>query len=255
MRKTLLVIPHYNDTARLKPFLADLIRVLPARFSILVSDDGSENDEREGLSALIRHFRHADSTEGPTLLEPIFHSKNTGTGGAVYRGWSQSDGYSFVAFADADGAISEKEILRAETFFGSDECNAALFACRIKMMGRSIQRSLCRHLTGRVFATLVSELGDIPAYDTQCGFKILKTEAYRKIQPYLKTLGFAFDVELALLLHKLGMNIIEFPVDWHDVPGSKVSLIRDSISMAVEVLKIRGRVRGLSSCNLTRLMQ
>jgi len=177
----------------------------------------------------------------------FFIPKTRAKGGAVYRGWLQSDGYSFVAFADADGAISEKEILRAETFFGSDECSAdALFACRIKMMGRSIQRSLCRHLTGRVFATLVSELGDIPAYDTQCGFKILKTEAYRKIQPYLKTLGFAFDVELALLLHKLGMDIIEFPVDWHDVPGSKVSLIRDSISMAVEVLKIRGRVRAIS---------
>ena len=113
------------------------------------------------------------------------------------------------------------------------------------MMGRSIQRSLYRHLTGRIFATLVSEIGGIPAYDTQCGFKILKTEAYQKIRPYLETLGFAFDVELALLLNKLGKRIIEFPIDWHDVPGSKVSMIRDSISMALEVLKIRDRVRAI----------
>ena len=109
-------------------------------------------------------------------------------------------------------------------------------------MGRSIQRSLLRHLTGRVFATLVSEIGGIPAYDTQCGFKILKVEAYQKIMPYLKTHGFAFDVELALWMNRGGMKIIEFPIDWHDVPGSKVSLIRDPIRMALQVLQIRGRV-------------
>ena len=246
MNRIFLVVPHHNDTERLKPFLADLMRVLPTRFTILISDDGSENDERERLSSLMRECRLAATSEGPILLEPLFHSKNTGKGGAVYRGWEQSDGYSFLAFADADGAISAGEILRAETFFLSDKCNAdALFASRIKMMGRSIQRSLYRHLTGRIFATLVSEIGGIPAYDTQCGFKILKTEAYQKIRPYLETLGFAFDVELALLLNKLGKRIIEFPIDWHDVPGSKVSMIRDSISMALEVLKIRDRVRAI----------
>ena len=165
----------------------------------------------------------------------------------MYRGWEQSDGYSFVAFADADGAVSATEILRAEKSFRSDEYSMAdaLFASRIKMMGRVVQRSLYRHLTGRVFATLVSEIGGIPAYDTQCGFKILKTEAYQTIRPYLKTPGFAFDVELALLLNKLGKKIIEFPIDWHDVPGSKVHMLRDSISMALEVLKIRGRVRAI----------
>ena len=248
VHRTLLVVPHHNDTTRLKPFLVELMRVLPNRFTILVSDDGSKNDETERLSALIKDCRWTVTPEShvPILLEPIFHSKNTGKGGAVYRGWEESDGYSFVAFADADGAISAREILRAETYFLSDECKAdALFASRVKMLGRSIQRSLYRHLTGRVFATLVSEIGGIPAYDTQCGFKILKSEAYQKIRPYLKTLGFAFDVELALLLNKLGKRIIEFPIDWHDVPGSKVRMIRDSISMAMEVLKIRDRVRAI----------
>jgi hypothetical protein len=35
-------------------------------------------------------------------------------------------------------------------------------------------------------------------------------------------------------------------VDWSDIPGSKVSLLRDSTRMAREVFKIRRRVDGLN---------
>ena len=52
--KTHLVIPHYNDTARLESFLDAMQRGLPERFSILVSDDGSTPQEREHLATLIR---------------------------------------------------------------------------------------------------------------------------------------------------------------------------------------------------------
>jgi len=40
--------------------------------------------------------------------------------------------------------------------------------------------------------------------------------------------------------------VIEFPVDWRDVPGSKVNLLRDSWRMAREVFRIRRRVDGIA---------
>jgi hypothetical protein len=94
---------------------------------------------------------------------------------------------------------------------------------------------------------LVSNLGGVPAYDTQCGLKFLKADAYKKIAPFLQCQGFAFDVELCLLLRKFGYSISEFPVDWRDVPGSKVSLIRDSWRMALEVGRIVKRVGKLDT--------
>ena len=241
---TLLVIPVYNDTARLAPFLKELLATLPAHFSILVSDDGSEPAEQERLATLIQRSRELIPSNGPTLFEVLSSPRNTGKGGAVYRGWDSQEGFSLLSFADADGAVSAGEILRAESTFRSDGCIMdALFASRVKMMGRSVTRSLHRHLLGRIFATLVSELGGIPAYDTQCGFKILKVESYREIRPCLKTMGFAFDVELALLLNKSGKRIMEFPIDWHDVQGSKIRLGRDSLRMFLEVIKIRRRLK------------
>jgi len=247
MQKTLLVIPHYNDSERFRPFLKELLETLPCRFTILVSDDGSEVNDQKQLKTLIQEFKSQNISFQCELSEPIFTFTNTGKGGAVYRGWDKAEGCSCLVFADADGAVSAGEILRAESYFRSQECTAdALFASRVKMLGRSIERSLLRHLSGRVFATLVSEIGEVPAYDTQCGLKILRTESYKKIRPYLQSTGFAFDVELLLVLKKFACQVIEFPVDWHDVPGSKVSLIRDAVRMATEVLKIKKRVQSLS---------
>ncbi len=242
--RSFLVIPHYNDAARLEPFLADLLRVLPERFVILVSDDGSNREERDRLGRLVKKMQAAVRTGGARLLDPIFVEANTGKGGAIRRAWERAGDADILAFTDADGAVCAKEILRAEESF-RDECDkgfSALFGSRVKMLGRTVERSLKRHFSGRIFATLVSNLGDVPAYDTQCGLKFLKADAYRKIVPFMQCQSFAFDVELCLLLRKFGCPILEFPVDWCDVPGSKVRLVRDGLRMALEVIRIRLRV-------------
>jgi len=230
-------------------FLEDLRHGLPSRFSIRVSDDGSTPFERERLAALIQSVQQRPMHEGPVFLDPLFTLRNTGKGGAILRGWDVPGDAELVAFVDADGAVSASEILRAEVAF-RNTIQDALFASRVKMLGRTVERTLKRHLTGRVFATLVSNVGRIPAYDTQCGLKILLRSAFEKIRPHQQTLGFAFDVELCLLLRKCGFSIIEFPVDWRDIPGSKVSLLRDSWRMAWEIFRIQRRVEALPASPL-----
>ena len=248
MSRTLLVIPHYRDSDRLRPFLRELIAGLPARFSILVSEDGSGEEEASCLRALLKEASATAPAEGPELLPPLMHQPNTGKGGAVIRGWDQGrEGFSLLAFADADGAVGVSEILRAEARMREPDAPQALFGSRIKMLGRTIRRSLRRHLAGRVFATLVSMAAGVPAYDTQCGLKILTPEAFRAVRPFLQSRGFAFDVELLLLLRKKGFSVHEFPVDWEDVSGSKVSLLRDSVRMAAEVFRIRHRIARLGA--------
>jgi len=241
--KTALVVPHYNDVSRLAPFLADLVATLPGHFEVLLSDDGSQDEEKNALRRLLADSQKK-SAKGFRVHDPLFIEKNTGKGGAVLRGWDASAEADVLAFADADGAVGASEIVRAEAFFRASDYDA-LFANRVKMLGRTVERSLKRHLSGRVFATLVSNAGRIPAYDTQCGLKFLRRPAFEKIRPHQQTVGFAFDVELCLLLLKFGFRVIEFPVDWRDVPGSKVSLFRDSWRMAREVFKIRRRVASL----------
>ena len=245
--RTLFVIPHYNDTDRLASFLPQLIDVLPEHFDILVSDDGSTNNEQEKLAMLCRATESRG--DAPRLLPPLFIERNTGKGGAIQRGWNVAQAvHGILAFADADGAVSADEIVRAEHAFRHDVSDVGfLLGSRVKMLGRTVTRSFKRHLSGRIFATLVSELCGIPVYDTQCGLKIIKRRAWEAIADRPKTEGFAFDVELLLLVIKVGEKVVEFPVDWQDIPGSKVSLFRDSWRMALEVVAIRNRIGPLSN--------
>jgi len=241
--RILLVVPCYNDVARLSEFLPELARGLTARFRLVVSDDGSEVKEREDLRRLVDGVRQK-GTAGCTV-EVVFTERNTGKGGALMRGWAKLGDEAWVGFVDADGAVGLSEILRAEAWLGEQSGIDALFGSRVKMLGRRVDRSWKRHLSGRIFATMVSELGRVPVYDSQCGLKLVWAAAYRRVAPFLQTEGFAFDVELLLLLMKLGCRVVEFPVDWRDVPGSKVSLLRDSWRMAREVVRIQKRVAGL----------
>ena len=247
----LLVIPCYRDVARLEPFLKDLLACLGGQFAILISDDGSGPEQEECLRQLVHDLRKQSMTLGAArLLEPVFHHPNSGKGAAVRRGWEEGVGlgdYRFFAFADADGAVSATEIMRGMRRMEQTDAPDVLFASRVKMLGRSITRDLRRHLAGRVFATLVHLVSGTGAYDTQCGFKILTAKAYGRVRGDLCSPGFAFDVELLMLLERAGLRVEEFPVDWHDVPGSKVHLLRDSFRMGREILRIRNRLRAMGS--------
>ncbi len=121
----------------------------------------------------------------------------------------------------------------------------ALFASRVKMLGRVVNRQFKRHLLGRIYATLVSESLNIPIYDSQCGLKLIPAPAFRTIQNQLSILGFAFDVDLLVHLIDHGTPVIEVPIDWHEEPGGKVHLLRDSWRMAQDVLQIRQHRRPL----------
>jgi dolichyl-phosphate beta-glucosyltransferase len=239
---TLLVIPHFNDTERLAPYLKDLQASLPRSFAILVSDDGSDGWEVQKLSQLVASLRDCTPAGGPQLRAPLLHPVNTGKGGAVFRGLMRGDNHSLLGFVDADGAVGAREIIRAESYFRQNAGRLdALFGSRVKMLGRRIERNLIRHLSGRIFATLVSVSTGLDAYDTQCGLKFLKQDAFQAIKDQWSVQGFAFDVEMCLLLNNSGKVIEEFPIDWSDQPGSKVHMLRDSVRMAWMVRQISKR--------------
>ena len=49
------------------------------------------------------------------------------------------------------------------------------------------------------------------------------------------------DVELLLIAQRRGLKIAEVPVNWTEMPGSKVSLLRDGMRMLKAVRRIKKR--------------
>ena len=237
-----LVVPCYRESARIGGFLPVLCQEMTelTGVRVLVVEDGSDPQEAERMRQIVDSLR----TEFPCLLPLMTLPENLGKGGAVYAGWHKHGGAEWLAFVDADGSCTASEVAR---LLSLRQQGTALFASRIKILGRRVERLLKRHLLGRVYATLVSELLAVPVYDSQCGLKLVPRAAYERIADRLQVKGFAFDVELMVALLKAGCAIDEVPIDWHEVPGGKVDLLRDSWRMALDVCRIRsnwGTVRG-----------
>lgn len=235
-----LVVPGYRESARLPHFLPELCAEMDRAdgVSVLVVDDGSGEQEAAATRKIVEDLR----TRHACLLPLLELPRNLGKGGAVYAGWAASDGAEWLGFVDADGSCGALEVARLVRLAIAD-CDEppAFFASRVKMLGRRVERLFKRHLLGRVYATLVSGLLRIPVYDSQCGLKLVPRAAYEKVAGHLRVHGFAFDVELMTALLDTGCPVVEVPIDWHETPGGKVSLLRDSWRMALDVWRIRQR--------------
>jgi len=75
--------------------------------------------------------------------------------------------------------------------------------------------------------------------DTQCGFKLFSRSAAQQIFPAQHLATWIFDVELLLLAKQLGIPVAEVPIEWHEVPGSKLNVVKDSLQMLKDLLVLR----------------
>jgi dolichyl-phosphate beta-glucosyltransferase len=96
-----------------------------------------------------------------------------------------------------------------------------------------------RHLMGRVFNLIVRVLAIPRIQDTQCGFKVFRREPARDVFALQTIDGWGFDVEVLFIALKRKYTLIEVPITWYYKPQTKISPVRDSINMVIEVLKVR----------------
>jgi len=240
----LLVIPCYKEGSRLPEFLNGLCKIFKNSeipVSIITVDDGSGQKEESLMTSLIKELQG----DYNFLLDPILLKTNQGKGGAIYSGWDYANKNSFnwVAFVDADGAISPSETLRflKDATSENAEKKICLWSVRVNEEGKSIKRTAIRNLLGNVFRIIVKCVFFIPVKDTQCGMKCIPLKAYREICHRLTERRFVFDVELAALLTRKGYTLKQIPIDWQESPGSTVKL-SSAIRMLTSLFIIRIRL-------------
>ena len=225
-----IVIPAYNEESRIEPTVREIVAYCRQRggaFELILVDDGS----RDGTSA-VGHSLCQEFSELKLIRLPGNHGK----GYAVRTGVVNAVGRK-ILFADADGAtpISELERLEAALRDGAD---VSVGSRALRAEGVQVQAKLYRHLIGRTFHQLVQWLANAGVQDTQCGFKGFRRAAANAIFSQQRLDGFAFDVEVLLLARKLGLTVVDLPVEWRNSPESKVHMIRDSVRMLVDAIRI-----------------
>lgn len=242
MDKVLICIPCYKESKRLAPFLEQILaldQALPYQLNIRFLDDGSGPEEQQKFAAYMesaqKQFKHFQ------IGSQLF-ATNRGKGAVLRDGFSYglTENFNIVGFSDGDGATPFYEILAMIEELRAAPALQVLIGSRIKCLGKTVERSYKRHLSGRIFATLLSNIFNIPVYDSQCGAKLFKTTVLSS--EVLKTCydqRWLFDTQLLILLYKGGVAIRERMVDWADVPGSKVNLLKDSYRMFMGLLQFR----------------
>ncbi len=221
MDKVCIVIPCYNEQHRLQSseytnFYND------SDFHFLFVNDGSTDFTLKILNK-INKFRE-------DRISILNMDKNQGKGEAVRRGVLYADSlnkYSIIGFLDADLSTPLTEIPNLISHFKKEEL--FIFGSRFKRIGVDIKRKVYRHYLGRIFATLASNMLEIPVYDTQCGAKFFKSEVVEFIFTDHFKSNWTFDLEIFYrFLNKydhLNLNSIakEIPLEkWEDKDGSKI---------------------------------
>lgn len=231
-----VVVPAYNEEARLPRTLEEMVGYLDAQeilYEVLVVDDGS----RDGTAKYVEDF----STKHPSV-RLLSYSENRGKGYAVRFGALAASG-SRVLFADADGATPFPEVARLNAAI-SQGADVAIGSRALFGKDTQIKTVWYRKIPGRIFAGIVNLLVLPGIKDTQCGFKMFTRPTAKMIFSRQQAERFSFDVEVLFLARRAGLKISEVPISWTNIPGSKVNLLTDSISMFRDV--VRFRLRALS---------
>jgi dolichyl-phosphate beta-glucosyltransferase len=146
---------------------------------------------------------------------------------------------AWILFSDADLSAPIEELDKLTT--AASERNARVtFGSRALNRGLIVNhQSVFREFAGRFFNLVMRAATGLPFWDTQCGFKLFEAGAAREIFSRQQLNGFSFDVEDLFIARKLGFRCVEVPVRWSHAEGTKVSMMRDSVRMFADLVRIR----------------
>lgn len=227
-----LVIPAFGEEGRIAATVGRIRDELgplvgAGELEIVIVDDGSADE-----TAAEARAAGADQV----LVQP----ENRGKGAAVRAGMLAARGRT-LAFTDADLAYAPAQVARllAEVEDGWDvvvgnrhhaETTTVVEATMLRAMGHRVINAATR-------AVLAGGYGD-----TQCGLKAFRSDVGQLLFGRAQVDGFAFDIELLVMVERFGLSLTEVPVQVENSELSTVKVARDSARLLADLARLRVRV-------------
>jgi glycosyltransferase involved in cell wall biosynthesis len=226
-----IVIPAYNESARIEATLASVLECVETRHwdaEILVVDDGSTDNTAAIVQKWMARNPHLHLVKNPG---------NRGKGYSVRNGLLQAAG-NIVMFTDADlsAPIEEAELLIEAIDAGAD---VAIGSRWLDKQKQTVYQPLYRRFFGRCFNWVTRKVIGLPFKDTQCGFKAFRRDTAQTIFRLQTIERWGFDPEILFIARKLKYTIVEVPVTWGHDERSRISYLKDGMKMLEEMGQIR----------------
>lgn len=226
-----VIIPAFNEVERrLEATLCEISEYLqkqPYQSEIIVVNDGSTDDTVRTVKRIMEKIPN---------LRLVTGMKNQGKGWAVQKGMYEARGERRL-FMDADNATSIDHV--EKVFPWMNEGYEVVIGSRsVKGTVITERQPLYKEWLGKLgnVITRICVLEEIR--DTQCGFKCMTKNAAQAIFARTKIHRAGFDIEMLVLAKKLGYNIKEVPIRWHDDARTRFRWY-DYLKTLWEVIKIR----------------
>jgi glycosyltransferase involved in cell wall biosynthesis len=230
----LLLIPAYNEEARIEPVLRGYAEFFAQNytgpFQLIVVLNGCRDNTLDVVQRVAKDFPVVRWLDFPA---PI------GKGGALIEGLKLAKHGDLIGYVDADGATAPAAFLKLLQHVGEAD---VVIGSRWLPDSVLIQaQPTFRRFASRCYHSIVELLFWLHVKDTQCPCKLMRSEAVEKIHSNLCIADLAFDVNLLVALKRAGFKIVEVPIEWTDIAGSKVtaSLFRSSLTMFLSAVRIR----------------
>ena len=228
-----VIIPAYNEEKRLPWTLAELTSFLNdwgVDYRVLVADDGST----DRTAALTQQLGPRCST-----LRVI---PQGGKGRAIRIAMLRATG-RVLAFTDADLPFQLSAMQQGYEWIRGGQTDVVFGARDIEGAENRARRRLARRLATFAFRAIVSRMVSREVTDTQCGLKLFRRQAALEIFGRATINGFAFDAEVVMLTHRLGLPFRRVPVTLINEFASTLSLRRNALPMLMDVMRVWLRER------------
>lgn len=229
-----MVVPAFQEAGvigatveRLRSELSPVVG--PAGLEVVVADDGSTD---------------GTATEAAAAgADRVLRLTHRGKGSAVRAGMLAAAGDT-VAFCDADLAYAPDQVLRVMEAVEAG-ADVAAGSRRHEDAVTLVRAGRLREVSGRAFSLLTDAAVLGSRHDTQCGLKAFSHAAAGSVFSRARIDGFAFDVEVFALVHRLGLRVVDVPVQLTNSRRSSVHVLRDATAMLRDVARVRwGLARG-----------
>ena len=222
-----IIIPAYNEENRICKTIEKISEFINHKeHEIIVVNDGSNDKTIEFVNQL-----NLDN------LKIVNNPGNKGKGYAVRNGMLHAQG-DLLLYSDADLSTPIEELDKFIPFI-EQGYDIVIGSRAMKESNIKKHQPMYREAMGKVFNKIVQAVIIRGINDTQCGFKLFTKESANRIFNLQRLDRFSFDVELLFLAKKFGFRIKEVPVTWINDEETKVSSVKDSVKMFVDLMKLR----------------